>query len=110
MPGASEEVSGGLPEAVERGGEASGPARVDEAGGTSASRGVSDVGGLCTLDFKVSPAVSSVCMQVGDFAAPACLSGLFTRMPMDKMFRLIEANAMRVSVACRFLVESLPSW
>ena len=98
VPGASEEVSGGLPEAVERGGEASGPARVDEAGGTSAAGGAADVGGLCTLDFKVSPAVTSVCQQVGDFAAPACLSGLFKRMAMDKMFRLIEANAMRVSV------------
>lgn len=60
--------------------------------------GTADVGLLCTLYFKVSPGAAAVCEEVARFAAPSCLSELFWRMPADKMFQCIEANAARVSL------------
>ena len=88
----------GLPEGAEREGFGAGSERMADVAGTSSAAGAASVGQLCTKDFKVSPRVASVCAEVGGFAAPAGLAQLFERMPVDRMFRVIEANAMRVSV------------
>ena len=77
---------------------ASGSERGRATAGASGAVGTADVGLLCTQDFKISPEAASVCEEVTRFAALACLSELFRRMPTEKMFRSIEANAMRVSL------------
>ena len=92
-----EEISVGHPEVGEPEGNEPGSDRAADAPGPSVAAGAASVGLLCTQDFKVSPAVASVCAEVGGFVAPPCLSRLFERMPVDQMFRAIEANALRVS-------------
>lgn len=70
-----------------------------------------NVGALCALDFKISDGAASVCEEVGGFAAPPYLNVLFDRVPVDRMFRTIEANAMKVSYFtwfCAFVVVVTP--
>lgn len=71
--------------------------RDEAAASSSGAAGPADMGVLCTRDFKLSPSVASICEEVARFAAPPCLNELFQRVPVDKMFRSIKANAMRVS-------------
>lgn len=75
-----------------------GAGRAEVAAGASGAMGIADVGPLCTLDFNVSPRAVAVCEEVAHFATLSCLSELFQRMPVDKMFRCIEANTARVSL------------
>ena len=65
------------------------------------------MGVLRTLDFKLSPGVASVSEEVARFVAPPCLDVLFERVPVDQMFRSIEANAARVSDDARSLMSVL---
>ena len=80
--------------------ESAGAGRRDEVdAGSLGAAGTANVGALRTLDFKLSPGVASVGEEVARFAAPPCLDVLFERVPVDQMFRSIEANATRVSEA-----------
>ena len=78
-------------------GGSAGAERDEVAAGSSGAVGTAGVGVLRTLDFKLSPGVASVGEEVARFAAPPCLDVLFQRVPVDQMFRSIEANATRVS-------------
>ena len=97
-------------DAGERQDDAPGSERVGEGAGASTAAGAAGVGLLCTKDFKFSPGVASVCAEVGRFVAPPDLSALFSRMPVDQMFRSIEANAMRVSAEPRPADVVLRHW
>lgn len=59
--------------------------------------GTTDVGPLCTNDFKINPRTAVVCGEVARFASPTYLAELFRGMPIDRMFRSIEANVAWVS-------------
>lgn len=105
-----ERFSVGLPEVEGREGVGAGSERMADVVGASSVASAADVGLLCTKDFKISAGVASVCAEVAGFAAPPGLAQLFERMPVDRMFRVIEANAIRVSVGgwfCGRVVECM---
>ena len=106
-PSGSEERAGvsGAVGSVGNGGSRGGSgAEEDELAATSSGAVpvTANVGALCALDFKISDGVASVCEEVGGFAALPYLNVLFDRVPVDRMFRTIEANAVKVSYFTRF--------
>ena len=64
---------------------------------TFAATGVVNLGPLCSSDFRISPTAASVCEKASRFTAPLCVSELFKKWSPDKMFRSLEANAMKVA-------------
>ena len=116
-PSGAEEraVVSGAVESLGAGGSRGGSGAEEDGLAADSSRAApvtANVGALCALDFKISDGVASVCEEVGGFAAPPYLNVLFDRVPVDRMFRTIEANAVKVSYFtcfCAFVaVVTLP--
>ena len=106
-PSGAEERAGGSGaiESLGAGGSRGGSGAEEDELAADSSRAApvtANVGALCALDFKISDGVASVCEEVGGFAAPPYLNVLFDRVPVDRMFRTIEANAVKVSYFTRF--------